>query len=126
MPPLPLAATASAAYESEEERSLLFSDSDAEQEEGGSQADDHNDTQNDDLQWEDFMTRYWNLNATNSCSSDNNGDEFQIAANADKILQMEDGDMMPHPLEPELDDMSHKSSNNDVMDIKNRDITSCT
>ena len=120
MPPLPLAAaTATVAYESseDEERSLLFSDSDAEQE--ISQADDHNDTENDNLQWEDFMTRYWSNNIAN------NGNEFQIAVNADKILQMEDGDMMPHPLEPELDDMSHKSNNDndddDVIDMKNND-----
>jgi len=84
-----------ATYESEEERSLLFSDSEQE----SSQAGDADDTQDDNnLQWEDFMTRYWSNN-----NHDNNNNELQITANANRILMMEDTDMVPHPLEPELD-----------------------
>mmetsp|Transcript_27364 Transcript_27364/g.54831 ORF Transcript_27364/g.54831 Transcript_27364/m.54831 type:complete len:513 (+) Transcript_27364:40-1578(+) len=90
-PPPPSTAT----YESEEDRSLLFSDSEQE----SSQAGDADDTQDDNnLQWEDFMTRYWSNN-----NHDNNNNELQITANANRILMMEDTDMVPHPLEPELD-----------------------
>eukprot|EP00984_Skeletonema_dohrnii_P011134 scaffold4428_cov77-Skeletonema_dohrnii-CCMP3373.AAC.1 len=82
-----------ATYESEEERSLLFSDSEQESSQAG------DDTQDDNnLQWEDFMTRYWSNN-----NHDNNNDELQITANANRVIMMEDTDMVPHPLEPELD-----------------------
>ena len=43
------------------------------------------------------MTRYWSNNINDS------NDELQITANADRIIMMEETDMVPHPLEPELD-----------------------
>jgi hypothetical protein len=119
----PSTAMASATYESEEERSLLFSDS---EQESISHADDNytndDDDQDNSMQWEDFMVRYW---TSNNNSED---EEFQITAQADKIVMMENTDMVPHPLEPELDnscdefqtkklDFDTTNNNNDTLEI---------
>lgn len=97
-----MAATSAATYESEEERSLLFSDS---EQESISHADDNytndDDDQDNSMQWEDFMVRYWT--SSNNDHGDSEDEEFQITAQADKIVMMENTDMVPHPLEPELD-----------------------
>ena len=92
--PMKTPTTSTATYESEEERSLLFSDSEQESSQVGDAYDNRDNT---NLQWEDFMARYWSNNINDS------NDELQITANADRIIMMEETDMVPHPLEPELD-----------------------
>ena len=100
-----------AAYDSsEEERSLLFSDSEPESSQSAGDNDNNNISDmddNDDLQWEDFMARYWSHSSTATQQL-----QLDITANADKIIMMEDTDMAPHPLEPELDNIyiSHSNS----------------
>ena len=115
-PPPSAAGAITAPNDSEEERSLLFSDSEQESSHAGDMSKNNDHTSND-LQWEDFMITYWNHDSTND--TDGN-DEFQIADNADEIVMREDTDMSPRALEPELDipiyfDESDQLKDKDIM-----------
>ena len=103
----------------EEERSLLFSDSEQEStfsNSNSSHHDNHHHRSNnnggeddsDDMEWEDFMIRYWSSStAADSDDTQNDDDGFEMTAataqSALKIVIMENTDLLPHPLEPELD-----------------------
>jgi hypothetical protein len=50
-------------------------------------------------EWEDFMAHYWNLPTPDQTASD-----LQIHAHAESIVQSEDTDLKPCPMEPELDE----------------------
>ena len=113
-----------ATEDDDEERSLLFSDSEQESTFSNSNSSQHNnhrsnnnindnnggENDSDDMEWEDFMIRYWSSSST-AADSDNtqNDDGFEIMTAATsqsallKIVIMENTDLLPHPLEPELD-----------------------
>ena len=112
----------------DEERSLLFSDSEQEStfsNSNSSHHDNHHRSSNnnngendsDDMEWEDFMIRYWSSStAADSDDTQNDEDGFEMTAataqSALKIVIMENTDLLPHPLEPELDhDISLLSNN---------------
>jgi hypothetical protein len=100
-------AAATTYNESSSERSLLFSDDDSEQEsishDNTAANSNNDDDDNNSMQWEDFMVRYWDTKNDNDHGGNDEEEEFQIADNADQIVRMENTDMIPHSLEPELD-----------------------
>ena len=107
-----------ATEDEDEERSLLFSDSEQESTFSNSNSSHHDnnhrsnnnngENDSDDMEWEDFMIRYWSSStAADSDDTQNDDDGFEMTAataqSALKIVIMENTDLLPHPLEPELD-----------------------
>jgi len=85
-----------------------------ETDDGGNDQQQPQDDDDDAPEWEDFMAQYWQIpndsqtalspsSHTTNSTNNSNRSQFQIHPHAQTILQREDTDLKPCPIEPELD-----------------------